>query len=105
METTDTVQDIIKYTDPIPTTDVFKICILNETSTIRKMIVFQGSNKPITKEDVIFSEDEKRQYHTNTFEIQSSSFQIHQDDSVHIIKMNYTLITSQWIQMLLYHQH
>ena len=87
METPDSIQDIIKYTDPIPQTDVFKVCILNENGTIRRMIVFQGSDNPITKEDAIFSEDEKRQYHTGAFEIQPSTFQLHPDDSIHILKM------------------
>ena len=87
METGDSIQDIIKYTDPIPQPDVFKVCILNENNTIRRMIVFQGSDNPITKEDAIFSEDEKRQYHTDAFEIQPSTFQLHPDDSIHILKM------------------
>jgi len=87
METPLTIQSIIQYPEPIPSGNVFKVCILNDMNTIRKMIVFQGSDKPVGKDDVIFSDDEKRKYEVDDFAIQSSTFQIHPDDSIQVLKM------------------
>ena len=87
METQSSVQSIIQYKEPIPTRDIFKVCILNDANSIRKMIVFQGSDKPIAKDSAIFSEDEKLRNQSENIEIQPSTFQLHQDDSIHVLKM------------------
>ena len=86
MEGTDYIESIIQYEEPIPMKDIVKICILNDSNTISKMIVFQGSMKPIDKEDDIFSEYEQLQNVSVEFDIQASSMQLHPDDSIHIIK-------------------
>jgi len=86
MEGTDYIESIIQYEEPIPMKDIMKICILNDSNTISKMVVFQGSMKPIDKEDDIFSEYEQLQNVSADFDIQSSSMQLHPDDSIHIIK-------------------
>jgi len=62
METPLTIQSIIQYPEPVPSAEVFKVCILNDMNMIRKMIVFHGSDKPVGKDDVIFSDDEKLKY-------------------------------------------
>ncbi len=87
METQTSVQSIIQYKEPIPTHDIFKVCILNDANSIRKMIVFQGSDKPIAKDSAIFSEDEKLRNQAENIEIQPSTFQLHPDDSIHVLKM------------------
>jgi len=88
METQSSVQSIIQYKEPIPTHDIFKVCILNEANSIRKMIVFQGSDKPIAKDSAIFSEVETlRSDQAENIEIQPSTFQLHPDDSIHVLKM------------------
>ena len=87
METQSSVQSIIQYKEPIPTHDIFKVCILNEANSIRKMIVFQGSDKPIAKDSAIFSEDETLRNQAENIEIQPSTFQLHPDDSIHVLKM------------------
>jgi hypothetical protein len=86
MEGTDYIESIIQHEEPIPMKDIMKICILNDSNTISKMIVFQGSMKPVDKEDDIFSEYERLQYLSADFDIQSSGMQLHPDDSIHIIK-------------------
>lgn len=87
METQSSVQTIIQYKEPIPTHDIFKVCILNDANSIRKMIVFQGSDKPIAKDSAIFSEDETIRNQAENIEIQPSTFQLHPDDSIHVLKM------------------
>ena len=86
MEDIGNIESIIQYEEPIPTKDIMKVCILNHSNTIQKMVVFQGSMKPISKDNDIFSEYEQLQNNTTDFIIQSSSMQLHPDDSVHIIK-------------------
>jgi len=86
MEDIGNIESIIQYEEPIPTKDIMKVCILNHSNTIKKMVVFQGSMKPISKDNDIFSEYEQLQNNTTEFIIQSSSMQLHPDDSVHIIK-------------------
>ena len=87
METQTSVQTIIQYKEPIPTHDIFKVFILNDANSIRKMIVFQGSDKPIAKDSAIFSEDERLRNQAENIEIQPSTFQLHPDDSIHVLKM------------------
>ncbi len=86
MEDIGNIESIIQYEEPIPTKDIMKVCILNHSNAIKKMVVFQGSMKPISKDNDIFSEYEQLQNNTTEFIIQSSSMQLHPDDSVHIIK-------------------
>ena len=50
------------------------------------MVVFQGSTRPVSRDDDIFSEYEQLQNNATDFTIQSSSMQLHPDDSIHIIK-------------------
>jgi len=85
-ETTESVKTIMQYREPIPAKDVFKICILNDTNTISKMIVYQGSDKPIAKDSEIFSEYEQLQNESMDMQIVPSSMQIHPDDPIHVIK-------------------
>ena len=86
METDSSVTSIIQYKESIPVNDIFKICILNDTNTISKMFVFQGSDKPIANDSEIFSEYEKLQNNTGEFTIIPSIMQIHRDDPIHVIK-------------------
>ena len=86
MEDIGNIESIIQYEEPIPTKDIMKVCILNHSNTIQKMVVFQGSTRPIGRDDDIFSEYEQLQNNLTDFTIQSSSMQLHPDDSVHIIK-------------------
>jgi len=86
MEDTGNIKSIIQYEEPIPTKDIMKVCILNHSNTIQKMVVFQGSTKPVGRDDDIFSEYEQLQNNATDFTIQSSSMQLHPDDSIHIIK-------------------
>jgi len=86
MEDTGNIESIIQYEEPIPMKDIMKVCILNDSNTIQKMVVFQGSTRPVGRDDDIFSEYEQLQNVSADFDIQSSSMQLHPDDSVHIIK-------------------
>ena len=84
MEDTGNIKSIIQYEEPIPTKDIMKVCILNHSNTIQKMVVFQGSTKPVGRDDDIFSEYEQLQNNATDFTIQSSSMQLHPDDSIQI---------------------
>jgi hypothetical protein len=72
----------------IPSSDLYKICILDSKGTPKRIIVYNGtdSEHAITKDDEIFSEDEKILIGIEQPEIVSSSQQIHKDDSIRIIK-------------------
>ena len=70
----------------IPTDDIYKICFLDSNGIPKRMIVFEGKNREITKDDEVFSEEERLQLSIDQPEIISSSQQIHKDDSIRIIK-------------------
>jgi len=72
----------------IPSSDLYKICILDSKGTPKRIIVYNGTNSEhaITKDDEIFSEDERIRIGIEQPEIVSSSQQIHKDDSIRIIK-------------------
>lgn len=72
----------------IPSSDLYKICILDSNGTPKRIIVYNGTNSEhaITKDDEIFSEDERIRIGIEQPEILSSSQQIHKDDSIRIIK-------------------
>ena len=72
----------------IPGSDMYKICILDSKGRPKRIIVYNGTNAehPITKDDEIFSEDEKLRIGIDQPELMSSSQQIHKDDSIRIIK-------------------
>ena len=86
METKDTVTSLIQYKDTIHMDKIFKVCILNDNNVISKLIVFQGSNKPINKNSDIFSDYEKLHYQSIDLDIIPSTMQIHPDDSINHIK-------------------
>jgi hypothetical protein len=86
MERPDYIESIIHYEEPIPAKDIMKLSFLNDSNTISKMLVFQGSIKPVNKEDDLFSEYEQLENSSAEFVIQSSSMQLHPDDSIYIIK-------------------
>lgn len=72
----------------IPEQDIYKICILDSNGKTKRIIVCNGTNAeyPMTKDDEIFSEDEKIRLGLDQPDIQCSSQQIHKDDSIRIIK-------------------
>ena len=86
MEIPESVKTIMQYREPIPSKDVFKICILNDMNTISKMFIFQGSDKPVAKNSEIFSEYEQLRNESMNMQIVPSSMQIHPDDPIHVIK-------------------
>jgi len=72
----------------IPGQDIYKICILDSNGKAKRIIVYNGTNAeyPMTKDDEIFSEDEKIRLGLDQPDIQCSPQQIHKDDSIRIIK-------------------
>uniref|UniRef100_A0A6C0DEM8 Uncharacterized protein n=1 Tax=viral metagenome TaxID=1070528 RepID=A0A6C0DEM8_9ZZZZ len=70
----------------IPTNEIYKICFLDSNGIPKRMIVFEGKTREITKDDEVFSEEERLQLSIDQPEITSSSQQIHKDDSIRIIK-------------------
>ena len=70
----------------IPTDDIYKICFLDSNGIPKRMIVFEGKMREITKDDEVFSEEERLQLSIDQPEIISSNQQIHKDDSIRIIK-------------------
>jgi hypothetical protein len=82
----DTDIDKDKNNINIPIDNIYKICILDSNGIPKRMIVFEGNNREITKEDDIFSEEEKLEMSIDQPEITTSIQQIHKDDSIRIIK-------------------
>jgi len=70
----------------IPRDNIYKICMLDSNGIPKKMIVFNANDNELTKDDEIFSEEEKMEMAIDHREIISSKQQIHKDDSIRIIK-------------------
>jgi len=79
-------QNLDTNTINIPTDDIYKICFLDSNGIPKRMIVFEGKMREITKDDEVFSEEERLQLSIDQPEIISSNQQIHKDDSIRIIK-------------------
>ena len=94
MEDTGNIESIIQYEEPIPMKDIMKVCILNDSNTIQKMVVFQGSMRPVGRDDDIFSEYEQLQNVSADFDIQSSSMQLQKKKFYMNLTCRYYRITS-----------
>jgi len=70
----------------IPKDEIYKVCFLDSNGKPNRMIVFQGNLSQISKDDEIFSEEERLSLSIDQPEITSSIQQIHKDDSMRIIK-------------------
>ena len=70
----------------IPTNEIYKICFLDSNGIPKRTIVFEGKNREIAKDDEVFSEEETLQLSIDQPEINSSTQQIHKDDSIRIFK-------------------
>ena len=79
-------QNLDTNTINIPTDDIYKVCFLDLNGIPKRMIVFEGKTREITKDDQVFSEEEHLQLSIDQPEIICSNQQIHKDDSIRIIK-------------------
>ena len=70
----------------IPVNDIYKICFLDSNGKPNKNIVFNGQTNEITRDDDIFSDEEKLEIAIDQPQIISSKQQIHKDDTIRIIK-------------------
>lgn len=74
----------------IPKEQIYKVCFLDATGKPKRIIAFQGKvqeqGKELSKDDQIFSEEERLLLSIDQPEMTSSAQQIHKDDSLRILK-------------------
>ena len=75
----------------IPTSEIYKICLLNASGNISKIIVFSGNNIINKNNSELFSEPELKEYEEKNIPIIHSDHQIHKDDSIYNIKKKQNL--------------
>jgi hypothetical protein len=72
----------------IPNEQIYKVCFLDATGKPKRLIAFQGkaNGEAVSKDDQIFSEEERLSLSIDQPEMTSSAQQIHKDDSLRILK-------------------